>query len=233
MNDLYATSNDPLAWEFRHPLFRQGEPHLLASIKRKTTRPPTEGISPSDEMSDRAVAGWMRDDPYGPGSSPTLNALPPQSSGRLRPEVFGFNLKTGETIQARPYEMTARPASKAFVADLLRPATEPGSEPRKYHPRPPPSQARSVPAPNTITDTGQYPQPIPPVAALTSQVAFLEERVAKLSETLSLERVESVRTHMDLLSYVMSITEWLPSEFFPLTAVSRELIFQIHLQRTY
>ncbi|KAL1409947.1 Flocculation suppression protein [Vanrija albida] len=58
VSDLYSTANsDPQAWEFRHPLFRRGEPNLLSSIKRKSTRPSNpEGnnaaaTSPNDEDS--------------------------------------------------------------------------------------------------------------------------------------------------------------------------------------
>ncbi|WWD03545.1 hypothetical protein V865_001598 [Kwoniella europaea PYCC6329] len=66
VNDIYTTSVDPQAWEFRHSLFRRGEPHLLASIKRKSSRPSAhdggQPISPTEETAElsRPVAGLFR-----------------------------------------------------------------------------------------------------------------------------------------------------------------------------
>jgi hypothetical protein len=255
VNDLYATS-DPLAWEFRHPLFRQGESHLLASIKRKTTRAtPAEALSPTDEMVDaRPVAGWMRDDGFsgGPSSPPrSLTAAPPVP----RSEVFGYNMMTGETIQSRPYDPAYRGLQPAptnrgpggkFASDLAsfnevrsssgHPPQHPAAQDRpsraqsqRYHQVPdfPPASAHSDRStldvkphldagPGVYPDSGQYPQPsIPspsPIMALTSQVAFLEERIGRLSDALSVERVENTRTQMEMLSYIASMALWLPGK---------------------
>lgn len=262
MNDLYATSSDPMAWEFRHPLFRQGESHLLASIKRKTTRPShAEGgasaLSPSDELSDpsRPVAGWMTEDTSTSPLSIPPRPLPPLAPpAAARPEVFGYNMKTGETIASRPYEISSRSSSKTVPMDsstgrlapvkptggvgIAQPqAPGPGSRTKRHRSEtdgPPISTPRgtsgqgSNPRPSLppalgsssqirpSTGYSEYPQPsLPspsPIMALTGQVAFLEERIARLSETLSVERVENVRTHMDTLSYVASIALWLPSK---------------------
>jgi hypothetical protein len=262
-----------MAWEFRHPLFRQGESHLLASIKRKTTRPShadggASALSPSDELSDpsRPVAGWITEETAtSPLSIPPrpLPSLAP--SAAARPEVFGYNMKTGETIASRPYEISSRSSSKTYpmdsgagrlapvkptggngggigigIAQPQAPGPGPGARTKRHRsetegppistPRGTPTQQRrdqrpslpstlAPPALNINTGYSEYPQPsLPspsPIMALTSQVAFLEERIARLSEALSVERVENVRTHMDTLSYVASIALWLPSELSP------------------
>jgi hypothetical protein len=218
VNDMYATSSDPQAWEFRHPLFRRGEPHLLAQIKRKSTRPSqAEGsvVSPTDETSDttRAVAGWMRD----AGNTSMRVNSPPREV--IRPPVYGHNLLTGETIQPRQVEETRTPAHTFW--DNSRPPNTAMSTgripepPPRFHPdpsRPPLTAQRYVAAP--YPESPYYPQPQQPspVSSLSSQVAFLEERTQRLSELINTERIQHVRSSLETNTAMMTLVNCIGSQ---------------------
>ena len=48
-----------------------------------------------------------------------------------------------------------------------------------------------------------------PVGALAGQVAILEDRVQRLTETLNNERIDNVRNHLDYASYMLHMMDWL------------------------
>ena len=89
-------------------MFRRGEPQLLASIKRKTTRPSNADggslASPTEEYDqNRAMAGWMRDTGGSSISGGGYRHSPPRDPKPMsgppphgRPKVFGYNAQTGE-----------------------------------------------------------------------------------------------------------------------------------------
>jgi hypothetical protein len=217
VNDLYATSSDPQAWEFRHPLFRRGEAHLLAQIKRKSARSSqVEGqtaASPTDETSEmpRAVAGWMRE------SGNTSVRTSPVRETPTRGPVYGHNLLTGETIQPRQQEET-RPSSQSYW-DARPPNTAMSTgripdPPPRFHPdptRPPLTAQRYVPQ---YPESPYYPQPQQPspVTTLNGQVAFLEDRVQRLSDLLNNERVDHVRTSIDFTSAMLNLINTLGNQ---------------------
>ncbi|ORY26717.1 HSF-type DNA-binding-domain-containing protein, partial [Naematelia encephala] len=105
VNDLQATTSDPQAWEFRHPLFRRGEPHLLASIKRKSTRPNASDTthSPPEDDGKGGIAGWMSDAPFvsSPPHERERENERERDRERVRAEVYGMNMQTGEMVTAR------------------------------------------------------------------------------------------------------------------------------------
>ncbi|RXK37767.1 hypothetical protein M231_04923 [Tremella mesenterica] len=213
VNDVFATTSDPQAWEFRHPLFRRGEPHLLASIKRKSTRPnhaDKEATSPEEAETPRAVAGWMRererDRAPGWRSSP-----PPQEyAGR----VYGYNMQTGETVVPRPSEPNRGPSSLSLDSHppLSASLRQQQSEAPRYHPDPnrpplPPQHFAGFP------ESPYYPQPPTshpsPAEALVAQVTSLEDRVMRLTELLNRERVDHARSSLDFASYLSKIAGWI------------------------
>ena len=158
-------------------MFRQGEPHYLASIKRKTTRPHgSDGVpilSPTEEFGESRMLGtslpgygmppttpggaqgaWSRDAHYPPypderyayqtyGNArdmrdprDTRDDRGMREPGEREPErerarearsaggsqVFGIDLKTGKTIESRPYEQTARASTREYF-ESLRPGS--------------------------------------------------------------------------------------------------------------
>jgi hypothetical protein len=228
VNDLYATSSDPNAWEFRHPLFRQGEPHLLASIKRKSTRTNTHDghslVSPSDEVSEaRAMAGWMRD-PAATASAAAQSQMvvagPPREPTR---QVFGYDIRTGVTIESRKYETTARASTRDYFETVRRDGRDgrvvslntPEGDSRGGRGHPPPA---APPYGDYL-----YPQPTgshyPPLApeTLTAQVAQLQDEVVRLRDRAAQARADGARREMDAITHTIKLTTWLPGESAPVT----------------
>jgi hypothetical protein len=197
VNDLFATSSDPQAWEFRHHLFRRGEPQLLAQIKRKSARPnqpESSGMatSPTEDPNER-IAGWMRPDKsYGVPS-------PPKDQ-----RVFGYNLQTGETVLPRGGE---RPTSRGFWD-----SRHPGSSDPSYsrlHPnaaRPSGSDRYGVPSP--YSDPSYYPQAPGNPLEVSHRVSALEEHIRRLTATLNEERVDNARNHLHSTSSMLQMLNW-------------------------
>ncbi|WVQ67087.1 uncharacterized protein L199_005281 [Kwoniella botswanensis] len=141
VNDIYTTSVDPQAWEFRHNLFRRGEPHLLASIKRKSSRPSAhdggQPISPTGETAElsRPAAGWMRDvpPPGVPNHLPQILRLssPPQSRGNI---VFPYSGPNEDN----------RPTTTAGIWESRQPSSH-GNGPPPPAPAPPSISLRMPP----------------------------------------------------------------------------------------
>ncbi|ORX40677.1 hypothetical protein BD324DRAFT_15378 [Kockovaella imperatae] len=160
VNDLFATTSDPGAWEFRHPLFRRGEPHLLASIKRKTTRPTTaDGPNSPPDDSDtgsRAVAGWMLDSPAvsapRPGSShassnaralastimSTTVGSKAGTSPKADPEapaetIYGHDVRKGESVTSSSARDRAGTRAWAWDGQPIQPIQNIQSVPLASH----------------------------------------------------------------------------------------------------
>lgn len=211
MNDLFATTSDPQAWEFRHPLFRRGEPHLLASIKRKSARPAHaeagSATSPTDDPGER-IAGWMRPDrPYATAASP------PRDSQGAR--VFGYNLQTGETVLPRnPIDSQHRPTSRGRW-DLAghQPSASVSSRSTdtpltRYHPDP----SRPILGTQRYgahSDPSFFPATERSAADPTRQLAALEDQVRKLTAVLNGERVDNARSHLNATSYMLQMLDWI------------------------
>lgn len=139
VNDMYASSSDPQAWEFRHPLFRRGEPQLLASIKRKSTRTSAADSghtahSEADELERPGpTPAWMRDHmPQGHGAAPASNSArsPAHNS---RPPLMTYAVHPGDAAAA------AHPP-RPVLDDHQRPASSRTS----YWDRAPPGSAHST-----------------------------------------------------------------------------------------
>lgn len=192
---MFATSSDPQAWEFRHHLFRRGEPQLLAQIKRKSARPnqaESSGMatSPTEDPNDR-IAGWMRPDkPY---SVPS----PPKDQ-----RVFGYNLQIGETVLPRGGE---RPTSRGFWD-----ARQTGSSHDPSYSRLHPNAARP--------STDRYGMPSPyaepsyyspgPGLEVSHRVSALEEHIRRLTASLNEERVDNARNHLHSTSSMLQMLNW-------------------------
>lgn len=214
MNDLFATTSDPQAWEFRHPLFRRGEPHLLASIKRKSARPtlaePGSATSPTDDPNEK-VAGWMRPDkPYGPPSSPPRDP---------HARVFGYNLNTGETVLPSTIDSRHRPVSRGrwdvpnhqTTASVSSRSTD--TPLNRFHPdstRPPfPQQQRY----GSYPDSSYYPPPDRSAPTdIQPHVTMLEDQVRRLTTTLNEERADNARSHLNTTSYMLQMLDWISGQ---------------------
>ncbi|WWC64681.1 uncharacterized protein I303_107292 [Kwoniella dejecticola CBS 10117] len=230
VNDIYTTTIDPQAWEFRHSLFRRGEPHLLASIKRKSSRPSAhdggQPISPTEDMAELAkpVAGWMRDMPgqAGPPSSqPNVLRLasPPQAQRNIVFPYSGPNEDNRPTTTAGLWE-SRQPSSHGngpppmtirMPPPLSDRPPQPQSQVPRYHPdpsRPPLSAQRFLP-PN-FSDSPYYPSRSDPVSveSLSNQVIVLEERLQRITEVLNHDRIEHVRYNLDFTSYLLQMVGW-------------------------
>lgn len=197
-------------------MFRRGEPHLLASIKRKTTRPSNadEGrplVSPTEELDGpKMVAGWMNHGSTYPQTSFRTNSPPPRDipAPGSRSHGFGWDSRSGDP--PRGVHDERRPSSKGYpwetsqlAARMPRPP-----EPQRYDPSRPSLPAQRY-APPGYPDSPFYPQPQhSPVDALSGQVATLEDRVQRLTETLNAERIDNVRSNIDFTSYLLQLTGW-------------------------
>ena len=266
-------------------MFRQGEPHFLASIKRKTTRNHVHDglpmLSPTEEFGDSRMLGmphgygsatpgishaptaavtashtapWTRDS-YPPPSAtahpPYGDPRDPRDSRDLRDtrdsrtsvqsgQVFGIDLKTGKTIESRPYEQTARASTREYFERV----TVPGHGERYYHDRgytsdqlPPPLSAPprgrgrdAVPREREgPPNTAGYPQPssIPLSSSMVSpsgapgpygsEIAYLQDKVARLNDGIAEQCMEGLRREMEAVSYSLSLIDWLPSMCHPPT----------------
>ncbi|KAK4687929.1 hypothetical protein P7C73_g2191, partial [Tremellales sp. Uapishka_1] len=217
VNDLFqSTAGDPQAWEFRHPLFRRGEPHLLASIKRKTTRGTNQAdalASPTDDQPDpapKAVAGWMKE----PGQASFRVSSPPRDFGRPYPP------REVEREMAREREREDRPTSSGYWSEP-RPQLQPirPHEGRRVHPDParPPLSSHRYGMAASYPDSPYYPQPsVPsPVEAFSTQIASLEEKLERLSSILNAERLEHVKGNLELTSSVLQMVGWMADKAQP------------------
>ncbi|WVF73027.1 hypothetical protein IAT40_007845 [Kwoniella sp. CBS 6097] len=229
VNDIYSTSTDPQAWEFRHSLFRKGEPHLLASIKRKSSRPSAhdgaQPISPTEEPPDapKPVAGWMRE--AGPAA---FRLTSPPHGPRV---VFPYPNQNHNQNQVED----PRPASRGGLWESRQPGPP---YPTQQQQRMPPPDAQPVPPGQSAQPQHQQPRfhPDPnrpplsaqrflppafpegplfaqsslasPAESLSSQVTILEEKLQKLTEILNNDRVEHVRSNIDFTSYLLQMVGW-------------------------
>lgn len=200
MNDLFATSTDPQAWEFRHHLFRRGEPQLLAQIKRKSARPnqaESSGIatSPTDDPNER-IAGWMRPDK--PFSVPS----PPKE------RVFGYNMQTGETVLPRSGD-GLRPTSRGYWDSRQHgpPTASHGMDASysRLHPTSRPAERYGMPS-----QYADVPYPSAPGGSIETshRVAALEEHIQRLTATLNEERVDNARNHLQATSSMLQMLNW-------------------------
>ncbi|KLT38764.1 hypothetical protein CC85DRAFT_289209 [Cutaneotrichosporon oleaginosum] len=190
VSDLYSTANaDPQAWEFRHPLFRRGEPHLLASIKRKSNRQnqdvphssthPT--TSPNEDETKPIV--W----------NSTAHAVP-----RYSPPTRDY------PSSARSYFGQPRPPSREFDANLPSMGTTSSLPPhgRQYHSESSVTRSETAfPQANSsrlgVNDT------------LSNQVSSLQDTVNRLHHALGTERADNARNNMELTSILLEQTRML------------------------
>lgn len=222
VNDLFATTSDPGAWEFRHPLFRRGEPHLLASIKRKTTRPSTTDAgpgSPTDEDVPRPIAGWMRDTLGQNSQQDSVSTNSPLPAFDPPPRPFGLPRDSVQTrtpnsliVEQRPWSRDGQWDNQGGQTTRMPPppihppaSSDSGHSSHRYHPDPPRRfSTERTPVPYTET---YYPQPQhSPIDTLTNQVATLEDKVQRLSHMISYERLANVRSNLDLSSYLLQLS---------------------------
>ncbi|ODN81551.1 hypothetical protein L202_01969 [Cryptococcus amylolentus CBS 6039] len=218
VNDIYSTSTDPQAWEFRHNLFRRGEQHLLPSIKRKSSRPSAaEGAplaSPTDDSGPevpKAVAGWMRD--VGPvGYHPHHHMPSPNAASRA--PLYPYT-----DAPLAPPKLDRPPSRGAPAWDPRHPGASqrmppPDNQvPVRYHPdpsRPPLSAGRYMPP--GYAEPPVYGHPSQMVDTLVSQVMLLEDKVQRLTDVLNNDRIEHVRNNLDFTSYLLQMVGWAAGE---------------------
>lgn len=228
VNDLYASSADPQAWEFRHPLFRRGEPHLLASIKRKSTRPnaSTEpsATSPIEEDGPRHPVGWAQHAAHPAGPSVTQRLSPPLEQPR-RPSVFGWNVGPSGMLQhaqsVPDIHEHVRPPSAGKFWDSSARATQANrivSHPYHGDARPPLPHAHTLQAiPENTLSASTPPRP------WTDRVSALELKVERLTETIGRERVQHARQQLDFVAFLQQQSAWLGSQRAPTAAEARAL----------
>ncbi|WWC91626.1 uncharacterized protein L201_006572 [Kwoniella dendrophila CBS 6074] len=231
VNDIYTTSVDPQAWEFRHSLFRRGEPHLLAKIKRKSSRPSAQDggqpISPTEEITElaRPVAGWMKEpngqSGHGSGSYQHPNVLrlasPPQrniSYPYSGPNEDSRPTTTGglwESRQPTSHSTTQPPISVRMPPPIQELPSQSQSQVPRFHPDPsraPLSGQRILPPSYSDTPYAAHPNQAYSVEALSNQIVVLEEKLQKMTEVLNNDRIEYVRYNLDFTSYLLQMVGW-------------------------
>jgi hypothetical protein len=127
VNDMYYTNSQTL--EFRHSLFRRGEPQSLPQIKRKSIRHAASHYGhrryiSSDESNEGLIAGMAIDRGYRPLSSFG------QSSGR----VYGHVTQTRETSITRASSKEGESSTlRANLWNRDRDLDHPHDQGRSYH----------------------------------------------------------------------------------------------------
>ena len=186
-------------WEFCHPLFRRGEPHLLASMKRKSTRPTGQedehfASSIEEQATPSAKAGWMHDASPGP-----LRAHSQPKDNRVsRRQIY-----EEETQRHAPTGSTHDSAGAAFIG---RP---PPLDPINKRSRPDPIAT----LPSARTDLrhspyGSQASQLSGAEALSFRVSVLEDQIQQLADLLHNERIDHLRSSLDLTSYLSRMNEW-------------------------
>lgn len=149
--------------------------------------------------------------------APSRPSPPRDASGRPI-AVYGYNVQTGEMVMPRVREED-RP-STGEVWERPPPPASAASSSKNSGSFDSQSQIKSHPDPNRPTLSGTrhavlpespfYPQQAhpSPVAALSDQVAMLEDRVQRLTELLNAERIDHTRGSLDLTSYLMQVLDW-------------------------
>ncbi|EAL19201.1 hypothetical protein CNBH3000 [Cryptococcus deneoformans B-3501A] len=217
VNDIYSTSTDPQAWEFRHSLFRRGEAHLLPSIKRKSSRPsapdgsntvtsPTDELPPSTSNPIKPVAGWMRDAvpvPYRMPSPPHIHGQPQRSATYPYSDGFATRKDDGRSP-------TRGMAWDPLPAVQRMPPPPDNQIPIRYHPDP----NRPVLTTQRFYHPGYPESPLygpahsPSAETLLNQMSVLEDKVQKLTDVLNNDRIEHVRNNLDFTSYLLQMIGW-------------------------
>ena len=206
MNDALGIPGDLQVWEFCHPLFRRGKPHLLASIRRKPTRQTghEDGRFASlneEQATPSSKAGWMHD--LGPG--PSRGHSQPKHIRVPRHRMYGLQdrPKEEETRQHIPSGSNRGPGGSENAG------RSPPLDPLNRRSLPDPV----VPLPSARSDLRQSPYryELPQasaVEALSLRVSVLEDQVRQLADLLHSERVSHLRTSLDFTSYLSKIIEW-------------------------
>ncbi|BEJ11343.1 hypothetical protein CspHIS471_0107650 [Cutaneotrichosporon sp. HIS471] len=192
VSDLYSTANaDPQAWEFRHPLFRRGEPHLLASIKRKSNRQNQDNVAPSSAIHPTTSPNEDESKPIMWNS--TAHAVP-----RYSPPSRDY------PSTSRSYYGQPRPPSREF--DTNPPALGAGSSipphNRQYH------SESSV----TRSDAAFHQANSSRLGAndsLGNPLSTLQDTVNRLHHALNTERADNTRNNMELTTIVLEQTRML------------------------
>ncbi len=169
--------------------------------------------SPTDD--DAPKAGWMRE-----SGRPSLRVnSPPRETRPLRSEVHGYNLQTGEAIYPRQSREggrgwsweSARGTSTGTPTGPLPPidASGPRYLPDPSHPNHP-SLAIRFGGSSSVLESTYYPQTPRSsiVDALAEQVGALEDRVRRLMDALTAERIANVRGSLEFTSHLLQMTGW-------------------------
>lgn len=206
VSDLYSTANsDPQAWEFRHPLFRRGEPNLLARIKRKSTRPSnTEGnnapiTSPNDDEV-RAAGGWTtREGPHtGPSTTPQVRYVSPPRDYQTARQYSAF---VHPPPAATPYEGSS--SSRVHFGGAGAPPTS-SSGPASY----PRDVREAAPSVEPAYFARSPPSRQPSVESLSRQVAALQDTINRLHSSFRDERLQNSRTSVEFTNHLIHMAEW-------------------------
>jgi hypothetical protein len=192
VSDLYSTANaDPQAWEFRHPLFRRGEPHLLASIKRKSNRANQDSV------------------PHASGTQPTTSP----NEDEAKPLVWNSSTHAVPRYSppSRDYPSTSRsyygqprPPSREFDNNPPSIGTSSAVPPhnRQYH------SESSI----TRSDAGFHhanSSRLPANDTLSSTVSTLQDTVNRLHHALTTERADNARNNTELTNILLEQTRML------------------------
>ncbi|KIR71855.1 hypothetical protein I310_04538 [Cryptococcus deuterogattii CA1014] len=232
VNDIYSTSTDPQAWEFRHSLFRRGEAHLLPSIKRKSSRSsapdgsntvasPTDELLPNTSNPVKPVAGWMRDAvpvPYRMLSPPHIHGQPQKSATYPYSDGFTTRKDVGG-LPARGITWDPLPAVQHMPPPLDN------QIPIRYHPDPnrPPLTTQSFYRPGHTESPLYGPGHLPGAETLLNQMSALEDKVQKLTDVLNNDRIEHVRNNLDFTSYLLQMIGWAADDQHTLSRQNAEM----------
>nr|KIR88443.1 hypothetical protein I308_01510 [Cryptococcus tetragattii IND107] len=232
VNDIYSTSTDPQAWEFRHSLFRRGEAHLLPSIKRKSSRSsapdgsntvasPTDELPPNTSNPVKPVAGWMRDAvpvPYRMLSPPHIHGQPQKSA--TYPYSDGSTTRKDDGgLPARGITWDPLPAVQRMPPPLDN------QIPIRYHPDPnrPPLTTQYFYRSGHTESPLYGPGHLPGAETLLNQMSALEDRVQKLTDVLNNDRIEHVRNNLDFTSYLLQMVGWAAGDQHTLSRQNAEM----------
>lgn len=146
----------------------------------------------------RPIAGWMRED------QPPFRAASP-----VREILRSASVSRQSEKEIKPMSRGFWNEERNFASNQRLPPP-----PLQTSDRPPPSTTARFSIPTAYPESPYYPQPTPPVEvkALSSQIAALEEKVERLTSTLTTERIEHAKSSMDMMQSLLQMSTWVASE---------------------
>lgn len=152
---MHTSTADPQAWEFRHPNFRRGQPALLSSIKRKSTKPhvPTAPRTPPFSSAPKPTGSpkdYFQQEPHKAPSEAAEERWQSDAPAWVTTSTSSVASPVPKTAVEHASRAAPPPALHRSTSHLsgMRPSSSSGS--RESRPWTGPPQPASLPGPGAV-----------------------------------------------------------------------------------